>query len=149
MVILTLLRSKFTKKSTIGTLRISGKEFTTLENPWLDNQTSISCIPIGMYDIVRRNYGGYYNRYSKKFEHRCVFEIINVIDRTNILIHIGNYPKNTKGCVLVGKTKGKDFIGKSTDAYREVYDLLYALTDDVLGTKNAQVRLNILNDNTN
>ncbi|NMG71312.1 DUF5675 family protein [Parazoarcus communis] len=30
-----------------------------------------------------------------------------------ILIHNGNYPHNTDGCLLVGETRGTDFVGSS------------------------------------
>ena len=80
-------------------------EFTckTLELPWLDNSTGISCIPEGFYDVVPRT--------SQKYKDHL--HITGVDARSLILIHWGNYagsnnPKTGKpdirGCVMVGKS---------------------------------------------
>jgi len=76
--------------------------FKTLELPWLDNQSRISCIPEGTYTVVVRHS----NKYSRHLH------ITDVEGRSYILIHWGNYaasmnPRSGKsdilGCVLVGK----------------------------------------------
>ena len=64
----------------------------TLENPWLDNERNISCIPAGDY-ICRRVLSPSYGE---------TFEIVDVEGRTHILFHWGNWVKNTDGCVLLG-----------------------------------------------
>ena len=52
---LLIIRDTFTDKSTIGNLYINGERFCdTLENPWLDNQRNISCIPEGSYKVRLR-----------------------------------------------------------------------------------------------
>jgi hypothetical protein len=67
-------------------------EFRTLELSWKDNKRSISCIPCGDYTVIKRK--------SKKYGNH--FHILDVPDRSYILIHNGNYNYQTKGCVLVG-----------------------------------------------
>jgi len=37
------------------------------------------------------------------FRHGRCFELQSVPDRSNILIHKGNFNKDTKGCILIGK----------------------------------------------
>jgi len=64
----------------------------TLELPDLGNQQNISCIPEGEYEVHRI--------YSPKFG-KC-FHLQAVPGRTEILIHKGNYNKDTHGCILVG-----------------------------------------------
>jgi len=64
----------------------------TLELPDLGNQQNISCIPEGEYEVHRI--------YSPKFG-KC-FHLQVVPGRTEILIHKGNYNKDTHGCILVG-----------------------------------------------
>lgn len=73
-------------------------EFKTLELPELGNQHNISCIPEGKYEV------------HKIFSPRrgSCFQVMEVPDRTAILIHIGNYATgkkiDTQGCILVGSS---------------------------------------------
>ncbi len=70
----------------------------TLELPWKNNQTNISCIPTGEYRC------GLYM--SDKFGK--TFEVKNVPQRTDILIHSGKTIKDIKGCILLGKSYGRN-----------------------------------------
>lgn len=99
---LFLQRAKPLKDRTIGILYLMhGKDtltlFYTLELPYNANIRCKSSIPKGTYTI--KHY------FSKKFKN-C-FEVLNVPDRTDILIHSGNYPKDTQGCILIGKAINK------------------------------------------
>lgn len=62
----------------------------TLELPWLNNQHNISCIPTGIYRCVRHN----------SQQHPNTWQLLNVPNRDDILLHVGNFLKNTKGCIL-------------------------------------------------
>jgi hypothetical protein len=65
----------------------------TLELPWRENQHDISCVPAGVYPLHRRM--------SPK--HHCeVFELENVPERANIELHIGNFIRDSLGCLLLG-----------------------------------------------
>jgi hypothetical protein len=66
----------------------------TLELPWKDNKKRISCIPKNEYNVEKR--------YSTKYKNH--FHILDVPNRSYILVHSGNYNRHTLGCVLVGKT---------------------------------------------
>jgi hypothetical protein len=66
--------------------------FATLELPWRNNQRNISCIPSAFYNVVPR--------YSVKFRNH--FHVLDVPARSWILFHVGNWPKDTDGCILVG-----------------------------------------------
>lgn len=117
-------------KSTQGRLYIDD-EFAcyTLENPWLNNERRISCIPAGTYEIKFRRVGGWFKQAQETFPelHNPVFgmlEIHDVPERDYILIHWGNYPKDTDGCILVGETESADVVGASRDAYRKVYPII-------------------------
>ena len=69
----------------------------SLELPWRENATGMSCIPAGHYTAKRR--------FSP--EHRLdVFEIEHVQNRQHIEIHHGNTTKDTRGCILVGMRFG-------------------------------------------
>ena len=70
--------------------------FLTLELPDRDNKFRVSSIPEGIYRVVPR--------YSAKFGHH--FHVTDVEGRSLILIHAGNYFKDTLGCILIGKEFG-------------------------------------------
>jgi hypothetical protein len=85
-------------------------------------------IPSGVYEIGLRTEGGFHNRYTKKFGsfHRGMLQIKEVPNFEYILIHIGNTYEDTAGCLLVGNTADtkKGFIGDSTGAYKEIYNVI-------------------------
>lgn len=96
------------ENQTLGILDIpeAGFNCKTLELPWLNNQQYISCIPTGTYQGRKHN--------SPKFGE--TIHILNVPDRSEILIHKGNYNKDTLGCILLGR-KHSDIDG---DGVRDV-----------------------------
>ena len=105
---LLLIRDTFTKKSTIGKLHINGETFCdTLENPWLDNQRNISCIPEGQYKVRLRLAR---ESATRDYLHLLVQDVPN---RKWILVHIGNYPSQTQGCILVGNGREQDAVNNS------------------------------------
>ena len=67
-------------------------EFKTLELAWKNNQKQISCVPIGDYKVKKR--------WSKKFGNH--FHILDVPNRSYILIHCANFYTQLRGCVAVG-----------------------------------------------
>lgn len=115
-----LYRYKLTSKATLGILYTNGKVYRTLEPPWLNNKTNESCIPAGTYTckhLPRSGSGKYSN----------VYHLQDVKDRTGILIHAGNLPKHTLGCILMGKKHGKlagqDAVLNSKSTLTEFVDL--------------------------
>lgn len=78
-----------------GELRCDELGFSclTLERPWKDNEPFVSCIPPGTY-ICRR---------FDSPEYGDTFIVTDVSGRTLILFHEGNWIKNSKGCILLGK----------------------------------------------
>lgn len=115
---LLLIRDTFTDKSTVGKLYLNGEFYGhTLELGWKDNKKRVSCIPKGVYEVKKRH-----TEESKyKYEH---LHILDVENRELILLHIGNYPKNSKGCILIGNTRALNFVGESRKAfYKLMYDL--------------------------
>lgn len=116
---LLIVRDQFTDKSTLGKLYLNGNFYGhTLELAWLDNKKNVSCIPKGVYDVIKRNPE---ESSSYKYQHLL---IENVPNRNFILFHIGNYPKDTKGCILLGNTRALNFVGDSKKAF---YNLMYDL----------------------
>lgn len=92
-----IIRTNYSEKQTLGRLFIIDGDFQefdcyTLELPWKNNNTNISCIPTGVYHMVRR--------FSEKYGSH--WWVQNVPDRNMILIHKGNYNTDTHGCILIG-----------------------------------------------
>jgi len=105
---LLIIRDTFTDKSTIGKLFINGESFCdTLENPWLDNQRNISCIPEGQYKVRLRLAR---ESATRDYLHLLVQDVPN---RDYILFHRGNYPSQTQGCILVGNGRKQDIVENS------------------------------------
>ena len=98
---LSLIRMEMTPLHTVGALSIDGRPVCwTMEQPWRDNMTNKSCIPAGLYDFRGRD------RWSGWQKHGRTIEIINVPDRSAILIHPGNWARDTKGCIVPGMVVG-------------------------------------------
>ena len=97
-----LTRLTGNSKQTTGSLIVhdvfkTHAQFATIELPWLNNEPFISCIPPGTYKakkILSSTFGW------------CI-QILDVPNRTNILLHSGNFYTNTKGCIIVGKSFAK------------------------------------------
>ena len=108
LINLLLIRDTFSENSVIGELFLNGERMCdTLENPWLDNQRNISCIPKGEYDVRLRLAR---ESATRDYLHLLVKDVPN---RSHILIHIGNFPKDTSGCILVGLGSQQDAVNNS------------------------------------
>lgn len=122
-------RKEYTDKQVTGFLFVydnNGElllKLDTLELAWRDNQRRISCIPEGEYEVIEH--------VSPKFGN-C-FWIQDVPNRSEILIHRGNYHTDILGCVLVG-LDSRDING---DGYKDVVSSRKAMGKllDVLPSK--------------
>ena len=87
-------RFKGNKKGFLSRVSIDNEHICfLLENPWYDNAPNISCIPAGIRYKCRKYY----------HERRgWVLRILNVPERTEIMVHPGNTLKDTLGCPLPG-----------------------------------------------
>ena len=89
----------------MGKLYAGDLELETLELPWKNNGVGISCIPPGRYQTKML--------WSVRFG-RMMPRLLNVPDRSGILIHSGNNAENTEGCILVGTLRGQFVNNKAT-----------------------------------
>jgi hypothetical protein len=96
----------------IGELRVNGTFLCyTLELAWLWNEKNKSCVPPGEY------------RAHLRFDHKDKWriELLGVPgNRQNVQIHVGNYPKDVQGCVLVGTAYKGDMVLNSIAAYEKL-----------------------------
>jgi hypothetical protein len=105
---LLIVRDTFTDVSTVGRLFINGESFCdTLENPYINNERNISCIPEGSYKVRLRLAR---ESATRDYLHLLVQDVPN---RDWILFHRGNTAKDTSGCILVGNGRQQDVVENS------------------------------------
>lgn len=100
MKVVTLLRDYRTGCALGTAILPSGKVIKTIERPWLNNKSNISCYPEGVYIAkwLERSGSGKYKR---------VWHVQNVPKRSGILWHKGNLVRHSLGCTLPGLKHGK------------------------------------------
>ena len=119
---LKLVRDTFTHKSTEGKLYIEDEfECFTLEDVVREGPkvAHYTAIPYGTYEIAIT--------FSNRFK-RPLPLLMSVPDFTGIRIHPGNSDVDTDGCILVGKEKQTNFVGRS----REAFSLLFTKIQSAL-----------------
>ena len=103
-----------TENSTIGELKVDGKfECYTLEDK--EREVKIKCetaIPKGTYKVIINQS----NRFKKLLP-----LLLSVPNFEGVRIHPGNTNHDTEGCILVGRSKSKDFIGQSRKAFESLF----------------------------
>ena len=116
-MVLSITRTYF-PDGTNGILECEGKFIcNTIELPWKNNETKVSCIPEGKYFIKKR--------YSKKFQWHL--EIVNVKNRSFILFHSANNAlRELNGCIApVTKLSGPGLGLMSRKAFVKLKELVY------------------------
>lgn len=114
----TLKRKIKTDRSTIGELWLGKKRICyTLEDKVRDKEKVYgkTAIPAGKYQVIMN--------FSNRFKTYMPL-LIGVPGFEGVRIHAGNTDADTEGCILLGYTKGIDFIGESRKACKEVYSLI-------------------------
>lgn len=133
---LVLKRRFLGENYTIGSLYIDNKYFCdTLEDTYRDlskvqKVANKTAIPYGKYSIVLN--------ISPKFK-RKLPRLVNVPYFEGILIHRGNTPKDTSGCILVGENKVKGKVINSTGYEAKLVQLMEEAIN-----KNEKITINII-----
>lgn len=93
------------RNCTTGKLYIDDVFFCyTMENPWLGNKVGISCIPKGDYSLRGYQSSRFGESYILKGDEVGHFD--GEKQRSGILFHRGNGPRDTRGCILLGYGTG-------------------------------------------
>ena len=124
-----ILSRTYFPDGTNGKLECEGKLIClTIELPWKNNQTKVSCIPEGKYFIKKR--------YSKKFQWHL--EVLDVKNRSFILFHPANNAlQELNGCIApVTKFSGPGLGLMSRKAFSKLKNLVYPVLD-----KNESIEL--------
>ncbi len=119
-MIVTLKRDYKGTDCTLGKLYFDEDFVETLELPWKDNASKISCIPEGFYDVEKT--------YSPAFK-KDLWLIKNVPGRSGIRIHSANYVSELLGCIAPGM---------------ERYDLN---NDGIIDIKSSRKALDLMEEN--
>lgn len=91
-----------TARQTLGVLTVATDALfvaKTLELPWINNASQISCIPVGEY-ICRYTRSAKFSRL--KGSDVYTYEVLNVPGRAGIRIHSANYNMQIEGCIALG-----------------------------------------------
>lgn len=98
----------------------------TLELPWRENRVGESCIPEGVYRIVRRQ------SWSRTHDLGHTFEVI-VPKRTSIIIHPANLVSELEGCIAtgyaIGPLNGKRALLNSKLAFRRLMKIMWTVNE--------------------
>lgn len=94
-------------------------------------QKGITAIPSGKYSITLDIQSPKFKNYKQyAFCDGYLPRLVGVPGFDGILIHIGNKPEQTEGCLLVGKNRVKGQVIDSTETFKKLYDLLKAANDN-------------------
>lgn len=104
---------------TFGVLSVDNLVLFTVELPWKDNASNVSCIPTGKYRCSWTK-----SPRLKKF----TYEITSVPKRAGIRIHSANFASQVLGCIALGEKNGvmdgKRGVFSSVSAVRRFEKLL-------------------------
>jgi RHS repeat-associated protein len=146
-----IIRYRYSKRGTIGYLYVYNDKDSdvltgmTLELPWRNNKRDISAIPEGKYKAELFFRGD-------KYKVPVQIRLLNVPGRSGILIHNGNWIKDTKGCILVGfelsfnKNKQLFELKQSTDKLRElIFYIMMKTIEDVFEGEETNINVIVTN----
>lgn len=96
--VVSIVRVKGDNNATYGLLKVVQNnrilfECKTIERGWLDNQSRISCIPQGVYNVKQT--------FSPRFKVN-LYLVENVPNRAGIRFHPANFSKQLNGCIALG-----------------------------------------------
>ena len=113
-MLVTIKRLYKTDNSTIGELFVDGIfECFTLEDKERDVKIKgETAIPKGTYKVIINE--------SNRFK-RLLPLLIDVPHFEGVRIHSGNSNHDTEGCILVGQTRNKNYIGQSRKAFEKLF----------------------------
>jgi hypothetical protein len=119
---ITVKRLHKTNTSTIGELLIDGIfQCYTLEDTErpvkIKNETAI---PKGTYKVIINQ--------SNRFK-RLLPLLLNVPNYEGVRIHSGNTNHDTEGCILVGQTRGDNYVGQSRKAFDKLFKKMQTAKD--------------------
>jgi len=124
-MVITVKRLYKTDNSVIGEMLIDGVfECFTLEDA--ERPAKIkgeTAIPKGTYRVIINE--------SNRFKRQLPL-LLNVPGFEGVRIHSGNSNHDTEGCILVGQTRNKNYIGQSRKAFDKLFKKMQVVKDITL-----------------
>ena len=126
--VVSIIRFESNDQATYGLLKIIENdrilfECVTLEKAWKDNKNNISCIPAGVYSVMKT----YSNRFKKP-----LYLIDEVPGRSGVRIHPANFASQLQGCIALGS----HFADIDSDGIK-----------DVVNSRDTQEKFDMVMDN--
>jgi hypothetical protein len=138
---LSLVRHTKTDNSTIGNLSIDDKFFSAVledTDRGLTSDMDIAqikaikvpkqtAIPTGEYTVSLKYKSPKFSLKTQySFTNGYMPRLMNVPGYEGVLIHVGNSPEDTDGCLLLGDSSKPDYVVNSTATFKKFYNLLQA-----------------------
>jgi hypothetical protein len=124
-MVITIKRLYKTDTSVVGELLVNGVwECFTLED--VERPVKIkgeTAIPKGTYRVIINE--------SNRFKRQLPL-LLDVPGFEGVRIHSGNSNHDTEGCILVGQTRNKNYIGQSRKAFDKLFKKMQAAKDITL-----------------
>lgn len=143
---LTLIRKYKKETYTIGNLYINGEFFcNTLEDKDRNLSSDMSldeikkikvygetAIPVGTYKVDMNTISPTFKDrvWAKPYDGKLP-RLLDVPGYEGVLIHVGNYPHETLGCILVGKNSVKGMVTDSKNIFNELMSILLTEPDNI------------------
>lgn len=118
-----LVRDSFSSSSTDGVLFVDSRPFCNTLEPAVGKKVKYGkgcCVAPGIYSIDLH--------YSPKFR-KYMLTLCGVRSRSGILIHSGNTPDDTVGCILVGERSTFGVLSCSGSTLSKLFALCLSVID--------------------
>lgn len=111
---LEIIRDSVRSDAMLGTLTLGSLVLQTLELPWVPIDGALcghpyeSCVPPGDYELVLHDSVKHPRTFALSnpalgIYHAAADIPADCIGRSNVLLHNGNYPADSLGCILLGR----------------------------------------------
>lgn len=98
---ITLIR-QYGDFATTGTLRVGDTSFFTIERPWMDNESGVSCVPEGTYQLIPYLSPKHGPTWCLENESLKVTADGHNGTRSRCEIHSANWATQLEGCIALG-----------------------------------------------
>jgi len=120
----TLIRYESTSDGCFGVMTFGHLILQTVERPWLNNQSAISCVPPGIYKLEPHNSPKHPNVWALVNHDLGVYHNPTDGMRSDILIHPANWAHELEGCLAPGLSREGSMVTNSREAIEQLRRVL-------------------------